>query len=694
VPGLDAFFYPQSIAILGASDNPGRHGYRLVKNLLDIGFPGQIFPVNPRGGQALGLSFLTSISQLPSGIDLALISIPSHSVPQAVEECAQQGVRAVVILASGFGETGWEGGQRERQMVETARRTGMRIVGPNCMGVCNPAHRCNASYFWDLPLREGNVSFLSQSGAFGGLFLKEMGLRGVGIAKFVSLGNMVDVTQAEFLDYLQHDRDTKVIALFIEGLRDGPRFLEVARKVSRHKPIVALKAGRTAAGRRAALSHTGALAGEARAFAAALRQAGVILARVSEEFFDACAAFSSYWDSLPRNDAVAIVTISGGPGVIATDTCEEVGLAVPRLENGTAEKLRGLLAPYGSPWNPVDMTADTPPNHYGPCLTTVASEESIGGLLAINVGLDVSQYGEALAQAKATHGKPILSFTSDTPGVSQILVQAGIPAFPSVERCVRAYRALVDYRHIRERPEAVAASYPSLAPSAFLADIMKGLAPGAKKALTEHQAKLVLADYGIPICREELAATWEQVEEAAHRIGYPVALKVCGEEIAHKSQMGGVCLDLRDRDALRQAWEGLSQRFPAGTGFLVQEMVAGELEVIVGAKDDPTFGKIVLFGMGGVLAELLQEVSMRVCPVGPQEALDMVQESRCYPLFTDSRESPLPLEPLLQVIERVSALVLANPQIVELDLNPAIVSHQGPKVVDALIVVERGNDCE
>jgi len=690
---LDAFFYPRSIAILGASEVPGRLGYQLLDNLVKLKFQGQIFPINPRSGQALGLTFLSTVAQLPSEVDLALVSIPSAAVPQAVEECARQGVRAMAILSSGFGETGWEGTQRESQIFAAAREAGMRIVGPNCMGVYNLAHRCNASYFWDLPLIEGNVSFLSQSGAFGGVFLRELGLRGIGIAKFVSLGNMLDVTQAEFLEYLLHDPDTEVIALFIEGLRDGRRFLEAAREVSRHKPIIALKAGRTAAGKRAALSHTGSLAGEAKVFVSALKQAGVILAQTSDEFFDACTALSAYWDSLPANDAVGIVTISGGPGVIAADTCEEVGLAVPRLNGGTAEKLRGLLVSFGSPWNPVDMTANTPPDNYASCLELVASEESIGGVLAINVGLDVPQYGEAVAQARS-HGKPILAFTSDTPGVTQVLRGAGIPSFPSVERCVRAYRSLVDYAGIRARLEPAPTAAASLVPSPLLASITEGLAPGARKTLTEYRAKQVLVEYGIPVCREELAATWEQVEAAAGRVGYPVALKVCSEEIAHKSQMGGVCLHLRDGAALREAWERLSGRFPEGTDFVVQEMVAGEVAVIVGAKEDPTFGKIVLFGMGGILAELLQEVSMRVCPISREEVLAMMQESRCYPLFTGFRGLALPLEPLLRIIEKVSGLVLANPRIVELDLNPAIVSPQGVRVVDALMLVEGGRDHE
>lgn len=690
---LDAFFYPRSIAILGASDIPGRMGYHLLENLVKLQFQGQIFPINPRSGQALGLTFLNSVSQLPAGVDLALVSIPGAAVPRAVEECARQGVRAMVILSSGFSETGWEGSQRESQIFAAARESGMRLVGPNCMGVYNLAHRCNASYFWDLPVVEGNVSFLSQSGAFGGVFLREMGLRGVGLAKFVSLGNMVDATQAEFLEYLLDDPDTEVIALFIEGIRDGRRFLEAAKRVSRQKPIVALKAGRTVAGKRAALSHTGSLAGEAKAFASAVKQAGVILAPTSDEFFDACAALSAYWDTLPANDGVGIVTISGGPGVIVADTCEEVGLAVPRLNGDTAERLRGLLVSFGSPWNPIDMTANTPPENYASCLELVASEESIGGVIAINVGLDVPQYGEAVTQARS-HGKPIVAFTSDTPGVSQTLERAGIPSFASGERCVRAYRTLVDYRRARARLQSEPAVPAPLAPSLLLASATEGVPPGARKVLTEYRAKQVLAEYGIPVCREELVTRREQAQEAAERVGYPVALKVCSEEIAHKSQMGGVCLDLRDSAALRAAWERLSQIFPAGTDFLVQKMVAGDLEVIVGAKEDPTFGKVVLFGMGGILAELLQDVSMRVCPVGREEALLMIEESRCYPLFTGFRGFDLPLEPLLEILEKVSDLVLANPQVVELDLNPAIISRHGIEVVDALIAVEGGRDHE
>jgi acetyltransferase len=437
---LEALFRPRSVAVLGASRHPEKLGHRLLKNLLEYGFDGRVLPVNPSGEAILGLP---SGRALMEPVDLALISVPDEHVLRAVKDAAAVMVKAAVILSSGFGETGDAGSRVESAIRKIARSAGTRVLGPNCMGVYNGHGNLNGTYFWELPRQLGGVSFASQSGAYGGMFFREMGRRGLGVSKFASLGNQLDIDHADLLAYFAEDAETKVVGLFVEQVTDGQAFLVAAESAARRKPVLVFKAGRTRAGTRAARSHTGSLAGDARVFEAACRRAGILLAQETEEFFDGLEVLARLGQRLPRDGRVAILTISGGPSVIASDACEELGLEVPALSARTQEELRAYLPPFGATGNPVDMTPQMSQGGYEAAFRKVLGSGEVSGGLLINIGLDVPEFAEAAVGAVRQFRRPLVACTLDTPKIDQILTEEGIPIFPTPERAARAYRLLV-----------------------------------------------------------------------------------------------------------------------------------------------------------------------------------------------------------------------------------------------------------
>ncbi len=680
---LDALFRPSSLAVVGVSHSPGKLGYVLLKNVVEYQFPGRIYPVNPAGGELFGLKVYRRVSELPEAVDLVLISVPAPAVLEVVEEAAGLGARAGVILSSGFGETGPEGKALEDRIRQVARAAGMRLVGPNCMGIYNLSDNLNGTYFWELPKIGGNISFISQSGAFGGLFFHEVRGRQLGVSKFVSIGNMIDVDYADLLDYLAEDPDTGVIAMFVEGVGDGRRFLAAAERASRRKAVVALKAGRTRFGTRAASSHTGSMAGEAAAYEAAFRRAGVIWARSSAELFDITVALSAWGERLPRSNRVAILTISGGPSVVASDACEEAGLELPTLSPETVAEIKGLMPPFAASGNPVDMTPQMAPENYGACIYAVMADPRVDGAVAINVGLDVSAFAHGIVAAVKAHGKPVVAFTVDNPTVTGLLRQAGIPNFPGPERAVLAYRGLVARA---ELGTAKGASVISEVPPA--SGRLAELAARGVTAVNEHDAKLILAEYGLRPPAEARVRSLEEALSAAQQVGYPVALKLCEDGVAHKTELGAVELGIRDQDSLATAWAKLEERLGPGRMYLVQRMADPGLELIVGARRDPTFGPLVVLGLGGVWTELLQDVALELCPVDEDLALQMMDRLRGRALLNGYRGSPaVDRRAVAAIVAAVSRTMMANPQISELDLNPVIASADGAVVVDALLVI-------
>jgi acyl-CoA synthetase (NDP forming) len=433
---VDAVFEPRSVAVYGASRQPGKLGHALLRNVLEGGFAGRVLPVNPAGGEVLGLAAAPSLGE-PA--DLALVSVPAAAVADAVSDAARAGCRAAVVLSSGFGETGEAGRAAEARLAAIARDAGMRTVGPNCMGVVSGA--LNGSYFWRLPDTGGRISVVSQSGAFGGMLFAELRRRGLGIARFLSVGNSADVTETDALQWLGGDAATGAVGLFAEAFRDGRRFLDVAREVARVKPVVVLKAGRGAAGARAAASHTGSLAGRHAAAQAAFARAGVVEAADSDGFFDALATLAAA--PAPAGPAVAVLTISGGPGVLAADAAERLGLALPQPGADTVATLRRLAPAFAALGNPVDLTPQCPPESFVPAIAAVFDDPAFDGVVAIDCGLDVPEFGEGVAAAHRRTGKPVAAFVLDVPRVEEALAGAGIPRLPSPERAVAAYAARV-----------------------------------------------------------------------------------------------------------------------------------------------------------------------------------------------------------------------------------------------------------
>ena len=675
--GLTPLFAPARVAVLGVSRNPAKLGHRLLQNVLTGGFGGVVIPVNPSGEPILDLPTVRSVEALPDGVDLALVSLPASAVPEVVKALAGRGVKAAVILSSGFGEVNDHGVATQVDLLATARAAGLRLVGPNCMGVYSAPVGLNGTYFWDLPRTAGAISVVSQSGAYGGLIFRHLGGRGLGMARFVSIGNQVDVEIAEVLDWLVDDPATGLIACFVEALRDGPRFLAAAARAAGRKPIVMLKGGRSDAGRRAAGSHTGSLAGSWEVYRAACAGTGVVLAEETEEFFDAIETLVAIPSARPASRGVAVVTVSGGPSVIAADTAERAGLEVPALGAATRETLRGLLPSFAAVGNPVDLTPQVAPARIGAAVRGVFDEPSVAGVIAVNVGLDIPEFADGVVAATRATGKPAVAFAADAPEVAARLRAGGVPVLPSPERAVRAWRALWQARTPAAR---VSTPAPTLAPE------LRRALQTTRGALPYALARALLESCGVRFCREAIVGDPDAAVAAAERIGYPVVVKADVDGLTHKTEAGGVVLDLPDATAVRAACAMLRARTGA-TRFVVQERVGPGVELLLGARRDEVFGPLVVLGTGGVLTEVLRDVSVRVVPLGEGDAESMLDEGARPRLLAGPRgRSAVDRSTLVRLVHSVAGLVVAEPRIREIDVNPLIADGSGIVAVDALVV--------
>src|SRR5438094_642016 len=578
--GLDPIFAPRTIAVLGVSRNPAKLGHRLLQNVKESGFPGSVYPANPSGEAILGFASVRSIDALPEGIDLALVSLPAATVPDAIRVLAARRARAAVVLSSGFGEVDDAGRGTQAAMLATARAAGLRLVGPNCMGVYSAPARLNGTYFWDLPRVDGGIGVVSQSGAYGGLIMRHLGSRGLGVSRFLSIGNQADIDIAEVIEYLADDTHTTLIACFVEALRDGRRFVDVAMRATAGKPVVMLKGGRSEAGRRAAGSHTGSLAGSYDMYRPACRRAGVVLAEETEEFFDAIETLVVAGSRRPSAPSVAIITVSGGPSVIAADCAERSGLAVPGLHPRVQAVLRGLLPPFAAVGNPIDLTPQVERERIAPAVRHVLDQPEIAGAVAVNVGLDFPEFADALVSAMEATGKPLVAFTADTPDITARI-----------------------------------------------------------------------------------------------------------ENVVHKTEAGAVRLRVASADAVR----GAVREMAAQTGareFVVQQHVGPGVELLIGARRDPVFGPVLAVGTGGILAEVIGDVSFRLAPVDADEACAMLREGARERLLAGPRGLPAyDAGPLAEIIVAVSDVMCVEPRVQEVDVNPVIAAGASAVAVDALVIV-------
>jgi acetate---CoA ligase (ADP-forming) len=700
-PGLEELFVPDSIAVIGASNKVGTVGASLFRNLLTAGYQGVVYPVNPSWKSVSGVRCYSRVDELPEVPDLAVVIVPAAKVNPVVRDLGERGTKGIVVVSAGFREVGGRGIALENELRAIAATHRMSLVGPNCFGVINtdPKHNLNATFSEELPPR-GNIAFVSQSGALCAGILQYGIAERIGFSRFVSVGNRAGVDENDLLYSLGRDRATKVILLYVESLANGRNFLEAARKVTERKPILVIKSGRTPAGERAALSHTGSLArsGQDQVYDALFEQSGVLRADSIGDLFRMAKIFSAGLHlSGPR---LTILTNSGGPGILAADAAQRHGLELPLPPSEVQAELRSFLSPSASVGNPVDMTADSGAAHYRRALRRLLKVPETDSALVIATPtgtLTGSAVAEAILDGRRQSAKAVIACLFGLTDLSRevaYLESKGVPTFTFPEEGISGLASLARYRAWETRPRTKPRTFPVDRPA--LRKIVASAPPTGTRVLPEFLARNLLAAYGIPVPRAIIVHDLKEATAAAQRIGYPIALKVASRDISHKTDVGGVALGLQDPSQLAGAWTAmqrdLARHAPRSRidGFEVEQMVAGGKEVLVGLQRDANFGPIVVFGLGGIYVEVLRDVTFRLAPLRPLSAERMVASVKAFPLLQGVRgDASGDLPALYEVIERVSQLAVQNPRILELDINPLLVLPEGRGVcaVDARVVL-------
>ncbi|MHC4481286.1 MAG: acetate--CoA ligase alpha subunit [Planctomycetota bacterium] len=686
---LESFFDPASIAVIGASRTPGKVGHDVVRNLIEGGYEGRIYPVNPKAEEVLELACAPSVDAVEGEVELAVIAIPARFVLEALDECARKGVRAVIVISAGFKEAGEEGARLEEQLAEKCHAEGIRCIVPNCLGVISPLTKLNASFGATMP-KPGNIAFFSQSGALGTAILDVAVGEDIGLSRFISYGNKADLDETDLIEALGEDDETDVILAYVESIDDGRKFMEVAARVTRGKPVIIYKSGRTGAGARAASSHTGSMAGADSAYEAAFGQCGVFRAATIEEFFDYARAFACR--KLPAGPSVAVVSNAGGPGIIATDAVETSRLTMARLGQQTRRALSEQLPPQASVNNPVDVLGDAKADRYRLALDVVAADPAVASILTIltpQTSTEVDKTAEAVADMAAATEKPVLTSFMGSASVQEawdILDRRQVPNFEQPDRAIGALEAMLTYSEWRRREPGELPSY-AFDEGAVRRAIEEAAARG-RQALAEREARQIAAACGIPLPASTFAAEQEEAVEAAEQIGYPVVVKISSDDILHKSDAGGVKVGLADGEAVcgafRDVMDSARSYKPdaALDGVLVQQMAPEGREVIVGVSRDPQFGPVVMFGLGGVYVEVLRDVVFRVAPLSLEEARRMIGQIRTAQILEQFRGEPAAdLAALAECLTRISQLALSFPAIAECDLNPLRIYAEGQGVL-------------
>lgn len=694
---LEKFFNPRSVVVVGAAREEGKVGHVIFDNLLKE-FSGPVYPVNPKADFIHSHRCYPDLASLPGPAELAVIVIPSKFVPKILEECGAAGIRNVVIISAGFKETGIDGARLEKEASEIAAKHGIRFIGPNCLGIINTANELNASFAGAVP-KKGNIAFMSQSGALCTSILDWAKGEGLGFSKFVSLGNKADVSEIELLTYWRDDAFTNVITSYIEGIKNGREFLDVAKEVGEKKPIIAIKAGSTEAGARAVSSHTGTLAGSENIYNAAFRQAGIVKAATVEALFDYALGFSS--QPSPEGRRIAIVTNAGGPGIMATDACERAGLQLTQFTFETIERLKKILPAEASIYNPVDVLGDALSQRYKEATEIVLKDENVDSVLIIltpQAMTEIKETAKVLSEIRGTIDKPMFTCFMGKSAVLEgieLLKSNKIPNYTFPERAISTIKAMVEWHEQKVRPRKKPTRF------AVNRDKVQKIfdRSRAKKRfnLSETHAMGVLEAYGIRITKNKLAAGAEEAATFAEEIGYPVAMKIASPDILHKSDIGGIKLNIKNREELARSFEEIiadaARYMPEAHiwGVNVSEMITGAREVIIGVNRDPQFGHLVMFGLGGIYVEILKDVSFRITPVNKSEGIEMVSEIKSNLLLHGVRgQSRADIESIVGTIQRVSQLVTDFPEIVEMDINPLMVFDTGKGSVAADVRISLG----
>jgi acetyl coenzyme A synthetase (ADP forming)-like protein len=688
---MKVFFEPKSIAVIGAGRKRGTIGAEVFHNIVSAGFQGVVYPVNEKARVVGSVRAYPRVTDIPDEVDLAVIIVPAEIVESVVDDCIAKGVRGIVIISAGFAETGAEGRVREAAILDKARRAGVRLVGPNCMGLINtdPEVRLNGTFSPVYP-PAGGLAMSTQSGALGLAILDYTRSLNMGISTFVSVGNKADVSGNDLIQYWGDDPRTDVILLYLESFGNPRKFGRIARRIARTKPIVAVKSGRSVAGVRAASSHTGALAATDSVVGALFRQAGIIRTDTLEEMFDVANLLAH--QPVPSGRRVGILTNAGGPGILCADACERNGLVLPMLGDQTITELRSFLPPAASVANPVDMIASATPEQFKRATRALLADENVDAEIVIFIPplvTDPEMVAAAIVDgAAATPGKPVLANFMSAKGAPAILGR--IPSYMFPEAAASALAKVTTYGEWKRRPLGTLPRFDDIRENEAREIVERVLARGGGW-LSPTEVDELFETVGIPAAGSRFASSSEEAVLAAREIGFPVALKAAGPAILHKTEVGGVALDLKDDAAVRNAYLEMAELIGRDmTGGVVQEMVSGGVEVVVGSTLDPTFGPLVLYGSGGILVELLNDVAFRINPLTDVDVREMIDEVRGTALLRGYRGGPKADEgALAEILLRVSCLLELCPQIRELDANPVKVLSKGAKVVDARVRVER-----
>lgn len=699
---IEKIFYPASVAVVGTNKTKGTVPCDILENILKDDFQGIIYPVNPKERSICGLRVYKYVVDIEDPVDLAVIVYPSSVIHMAVEQCGQKGIKSMVIISAGFREVGGAGIERESKIKEIAATYGISFIGPNCLGVINtdPAVKLNASFARKMP-DEGNIAFISQSGALCTAVLDYAIAKHIGFSKFISFGNKADINEIDLLNYLKDDPLTKVILLYLEEISDVQALMETSRRIIAEtgKPILVLKAGRTPEGASAAASHTGALAGSDEVCDAAFRQAGIIRCDDIEQMFNYAIAFA--YQPLPKGNRIAIITNAGGPGVLTTDMAIRMGLKLAEFSEETTRTLKSNLPPAANIKNPVDVIGDARAERYNIALNAALKDENVDGAMVILTPqsmTDIKTIAREISEIACQSGKPVLtSFmgASDVAVGIDILQKKNIPHYQLPENMCRSYACTYGFKKQLEKKHTAAPVFTDVDAEKARC-LLKEAVESGRHYLNEEETLNILETYRMPVLPGAVASTCSEAIIVAEDIGYPVVMKIVSDYIVHKSDMGGVVLKISNREEAEEAYKKIIRSaeasIPKGVikGVLVEKMVKDGEEVILGLKRDPLFGPVIMFGLGGIYVEVFKDVSFRIAPVWKDSVSEMIREIKSYPVLAGVRgKPPRDIESIEVCIERLSQLAVDCPQIKELDINPLIVEEKGKGcfIADARLIV-------
>ena len=683
---LDPIFRPKSVAIIGASKTPGKVGNILMKNVIESGFRGAIYPINPNADEVMGLKCYTSVLEVPGEVELAVVAIPAELVLNVAEECGRKEVKALIVISAGFKETGREGSLLERKLIEVGSKYGMMIQGPNCLGVIDTSTPLNLTFAAAMP-RRGKIGFISQSGALGTAVLDWVIKEDIGFSNFVSLGNKADLDESDFIKAMGDDENVDVILLYLESIEEGQRFIDIARTVTKRKPIIVLKGGTSTAGARAAGSHTGALVGSYVAYQQAFEKAGVIAAESVEELFNYGIGFTE--QPLPKGEGVAIITNAGGPGILATDLSEKLGVKLAQISRLTRKQLIDKLPAAASTGNPIDILGDARADRYGFALERVLDDKGVNTVVVILTPQAMTE-SKATAESIVKIGKyhmekPIFAVFmggGTVEDASHYLKGNGVPCFDFPEKAIRTLAALFKYSSNLSESDHNPYVFKNV-DREKVEEVFKVVKREGRIVLLPHEAIEVVEAYGISGPRSKIARSADEAVSYAEEFGYPVVMKIVSPDILHKTDIGGVALNLNSADEVWSSFEGIMTRvarfMPQARiyGIMIYRMMPAGREMIIGMSRDVQFGPLVMFGLGGIYVNFLRDVSFRLAPLSKMEVMQMIEETKAFELLKGIRgQPPSDISALVETILRIGQLVWDFPQIVEMDINPVIVYEE------------------